>query len=40
MFGIISDDVKLIVGVVARVGMDRGDGLVLGIHFKQENIVR
>ena len=39
MFGIISDDVKLLVDVVARVGMDRGDGLVLGVHFKQDNIV-
>ena len=33
MFGIINGDVKLLVDVVAKVGMDRGDGLVLGIHL-------
>ena len=39
MFGLISVDFKLLVDVVAGVGMDRGVGLVLGIHFRQENIV-
>ena len=39
MFGLISVDVKLLVDVVAGVGMDRGDGLVLGIHYRTENIV-
>ena len=33
MFGIISGDVKLLFDVVTKVGMDRGDGLVLGIHL-------
>ena len=39
MFGLISVGFKLLVDVVAGVGMDRGVGLVLGIHFRQENIV-
>ena len=33
VFGIINGDVELLVDVVAKFGMDRGDGLVLGIHL-------
>ena len=29
----LSGGVKLLVDLVAKVGMDRGDGLVLGIHL-------
>ena len=33
VLGIISGGVELLVDVVAKVGMDRGDGLVLVIHL-------
>ena len=39
MFGLISVGVKLLIDVVAEVSMDKGVELVLGIHFRQENIV-
>ena len=39
MFELISVGVKLLIDVVAEVSMDKGVELVLGIHFRQENIV-
>ena len=39
MFGLISVGVKLLIDVVADVGMGKGVELAPGIHFSQENIV-
>ena len=37
VLGIISGGDKLLVDVLAKVGMDRDDGVVLVIHLLQEN---
>ena len=39
MFGLINVGVRLLIDLVSEVGMDKGVELVLGIHFRQENIV-